>query len=92
MLSCPHCGNKLFYDPNQKKLLRAVPGTSAEKGFSLEQAVADLKTEQSRADERFREAMEAENRRKTALSGLFEKSLKEAGKDPRPPVRPFDFD
>jgi hypothetical protein len=91
-LCCPQCGARLLYDEARKVLRNAIPGGSAGKEFSLEKAVAELKSEQSRADERFQAAVAAESKRKEALSDLFEKSLKKAGEDPNPPPRPFDFD
>ncbi len=91
-LCCPQCGTRLLYDAERGVLRRSVPGASEGKEFSLEKAVAALKDEQSRADERFQAAMAAEGKRKEALADLFDKSLKKAGQDPSPPPRPFDYD
>jgi hypothetical protein len=91
-LVCPHCGVKLIWDSEKKALYSAVAGMPADKNFSLEKAVAAIKSEQDRAEEKFKEAMEAENKRKQNLSRLFEKSLKEAERDPNPPRNPFDYE
>ncbi len=91
-VECPCCGAKLFYDPVRRQLRSAAPGLVAGKDLSFEAAVAELRSEKDKVDEKFRAAFEKEGRRKESLEQKFEKARKDAGDSPEPPPRPFDFD
>ena len=92
IVTCPCCGGRLTVDAGVEAVVAHEPPPRAKSGVDLGGALASLKGEAARREERFREQMKAEQSKSRVLDRKFQEGLKRAKDDPDPPVNPMDRD
>jgi hypothetical protein len=90
---CPCCQGRLTIDLSLKTVIHHEAATKATPSMDLNEALGALKSQATRREARFQQALVAEREKGKVLERKFEESLKKAKEDPSaPPPRPIDLD
>ncbi|MET0852009.1 MAG: hypothetical protein ABW020_12810 [Candidatus Rokuibacteriota bacterium] len=92
VVMCPCCAGRLTIDPDLQAVIAHEAPPRQRSGLDLGDALASLKGEASRREERFKEQMKAESSRSRVLDRMFQEGLKKAKDDPDPPLNPMERD
>ena len=92
VVTCPCCSGRLTIDPALEAVIAHEAPPRQRSGLDLGGALASLKGEASRREERFNEQMKAEATRSRVLDRMFQEGLKKAKDDPDPPLNPMERD
>jgi hypothetical protein len=89
---CPCCQTCLTIDPALQTVLHHEAPAKTTPGMDLQQALGALKSEASRREAQFQQALTAERDKGKVLEKKFEEFLKKAKEDRSPPPpRPIDL-
>jgi hypothetical protein len=90
---CPCCQSRLTIDPAQQTVLHHEAPAKTTPGMDLQQALGALKSEATRREAQFQQALTAEREKGKVLEKKFEEFLKKAKEDRSPPLpRPIELD
>jgi hypothetical protein len=90
---CPCCQARLTVDPARKVVLHHETPARTIPSMNLQEAIGSLKTEATRREAQFQQALAAEKGKGKILEKKFEEFLKKAKEDHSPPApRPIDLD
>jgi hypothetical protein len=89
---CPCCQSRLIIDPARQTVLHHEAPAKTTPGMDLQQALGALKSEATRREAQFQQALSAEREKGKVLEKKFEEFLKKAKEDRSPPPpRPIDL-
>jgi hypothetical protein len=92
-VTCPCCQTRLIIDPARQTVLHHEAPAKTTPGMDLQQALGTLKSETTRREAQFQQALTAEREKGKVLEKKFEEFLKKAKEDRSPPQpRPIDLD
>ncbi len=94
-VKCPCCDATLRVDPELKAVISHVEHKKPPSIADMQEAVRNLRGEESRRGERFDKSFEEHLSHQKVLERKFDELLKQAKDSPDdapPPKRPFDFD
>lgn len=91
-MTCPCCGGRLTIDPSVEAVIAHEAPPAPRSGLDLGGALASLKGEAARREERFREQMKAEQSKGRVLDRKFQEGLKRAKDSPERPPNPLEQD
>jgi hypothetical protein len=90
---CPCCQARLSIDVGLKVVIHHEAAAKATPTLDLKEALGALKSQATRREAQFQQALAAERGKGQVLARKFEESLKKAKEDAStPPPRPFDLE
>jgi hypothetical protein len=90
---CPCCQARLTIDLSLQTVLHHQTPPKTAPSMDLQQALGTLKSEATRREAQFQQALAAEREKGKVLERKFEQFLKKAKEDHSPPApRPIDID
>jgi hypothetical protein len=91
-VTCPCCNGRLTIDATLEAVIAHEAPPRQRSGLGLDEALSSLKGAAARREERFKQQMQAEQKKPQVLDRKFQEGLKKAKDSPDPPINPMDLD
>ena len=91
-VTCPYCHGRLTIDAALEAVIAHEAPPRPRSGLGLDEALTSLKGQAAKREQRFKEQIEAEQKKPQVLDRKFQEGLKKAKDSPDPPINPMDLD
>jgi hypothetical protein len=91
-VTCPCCQGRLTIDPGLQAVIAHEPPPRQRSASDLGDVLSSLKGAAAKREERFKEQMQAEQKKSQVLDKKFQEGLKKVKDTPDRPLNPMEMD